>query len=147
MAFCGSCGAGLSADVKFCSTCGSGANPSKAGNHLKPSGIVMLVIGGIALGIGFKWYYSDAHQTLVNMLGGRVLADPVLLIMIVYGLAAGVLGIMMLRSKPRVFLRLSRPGLIVFVALYAGAFVAGWLPALCWVPWLVPGLKQRPEQH
>jgi hypothetical protein len=96
----------------------------------------MLVVGGFYLLMAIEKYNSPQHQ-LVSAFGG---SDPALAWMTLYGLAGGIVGILLFASEPGVFLKLSRTGLIIFVILMA------LLPFLCWIPWVVPGLKEKPGQ-
>jgi len=104
-----------------------------------PFGIVMLAISAGAFITDLKWYYGFGHQNWVN----SNLVDIVLVVITIYGLAAGILGILLLTFQPRVFLKLNRTGLIVFVVLYASGFFATRALIFCWIPWLVPGLKEK----
>jgi hypothetical protein len=124
----------LTADVKFCPACGSGTKPSSTANRLKTWGIVMMVIGGLYLLLAITRYNSATHQFL-GAFGGT---DVTLVEQTIYGLAVGIVGIVLFTSEPHAFLQLNRKGLIAFVIIMA------LLPILFWIPWLVEGWKEKP---
>jgi hypothetical protein len=96
----------------------------------------MLVVGGFYLFMAIERYNSPQHQLLAAFSG----SDSALAWTTLYGLAGGIVGILLFTSEPSVFLKLSRTGLIIFVILMA------LLPILCWIPWVVPGLREKPGQ-
>jgi hypothetical protein len=100
-------------------------------NTFKPFGGILLVIGTIDLVLTMMAVNSGAYQ-----------GSPLSFLWNV-AVTAGVAitGVVLLTADPppRLFQLLSRKGLVVFVIL------AGILPVLCWVPWLIPGLKRRAE--
>jgi hypothetical protein len=105
-------------------------------NRLRPFGGILLVVGVFYLGLAFVKYNSAAEQVARALGGGH----PSLVFTTIYGLAQCIVGVLLLTSEPALFLRLTRNGLITFVVL------AGVIPILCWLPWLIPGLKQKTAQ-
>ncbi len=53
-----------------------------------------------------------------------------------WGVAEGILGVVLLTTTPNMFLRLNHAGMIVFTLLIM------FVPILCWAPWLIPPFKQ-----
>jgi predicted nucleic acid-binding Zn ribbon protein len=132
MAFCSGCGAALREDVHFCSACGiSIRTPNR--KRLRPFAILLLVIGGLYLLMASEQYNSPRHQ-LVSAFGG---SDPGLQMTTLYGLAVGITGIVLYTSEPNIFLMLNRAGMVAFVILMA------ILPIVSWIPWLVPGWREK----
>jgi hypothetical protein len=94
---------------------------------------------------GGRWLLSFHGHREVQLPTAPALAalggsDSALAWTTIYGLAGGIVGILLFTSEPSVFLKLSRTGLIIFVILMA------LLPILCWIPWVVPGLREKPGQ-
>jgi predicted nucleic acid-binding Zn ribbon protein len=133
MPFCGSCGGAINERAKFCTACRSGTAPSTT-NRLKPFGIVMFAVAGLYFLMAIMRYNSAAYQFL-GAFGG---IDPTLVRVTIYGLLNGIVAFFLFTSEPRVFLKLSRGGLITFAILMA------IIPVLCWIPWLIPALKEKP---
>jgi hypothetical protein len=133
MPFCGTCGGAMIEGAKFCTVCGVGTTPLTT-NRLKPFGIVMFGVTAIYLLMAMMRYNSAAYQFLAAF-GGT---DPTLVREIVYGLLNGIVAFFLFVSEPRLFLKLSRGGLITFTILMA------LIPILCWIPWLIPALKEKP---
>ncbi len=134
MAFCSNCGTAMAAGAKFCTTCGSPITPLTAANRLKPFGVIMLVVAGFYCVLAVTRYNSAQYQ-FASMFGGGT--DPGLAMQTLLGIIAGIVGIVLFTSEPRLFLHLNRNGLILFVIL------AALLPIFCWLPWLIPALKER----
>lgn len=97
---------------------------------MKPVGISLLLVGGLYFAVAVAVYPSGADETT-----NRFIRNYQLIVMTVYGFAAVIAGVTLLRSAPKWFLRLNRIGLTVFVIL------AAILPVLCWIPWVTPGLR------
>lgn len=147
MAFCGNCGQPIEASSKFCTSCGSatsstgavgvgGGSVSPAGaaaGRMRPFGIALFCIAGFYLLMAIQRYNSAASQ-LLRLFGGT---DSVVMMQFLYGLAAGIVGVLLFTSEPRAFLSLNRSGLIAFCILM------GLLPILFWVPWLIPALREN----
>jgi len=118
MPFCGSCGGAMNEGAKFCTACGSGTAPLTT-NRLKPFGIVMFGVAGLYLLMAIMRYNSAAYQ-LLGAFGGT---DPTIMRETMWGLLNAIVAFFLFTSEPRVFLKLSRG---------------------CWIPWLIPGLKEKP---
>lgn len=137
MAFCSNCGVGVAENTRFCSACGKGLTSSATlsyGGRLKPFGIVMLVVGGLYLLMAMM-RYNSAESVALRAFGGGT--DPNVAMSTIWGLADAFVGILLFTAEPRIFLKLKRSGLIVFVILMA------LLPIFAWIPWLVPSLKEK----
>ena len=135
MPFCTDCGRPVDHNSNFCTTCGVGKVPLDT-RRLKPFGIVLLIIGAFYLLMAMTRYESAGYQLLAAF-GG---SDASLDLWVLYGLAALASGIYILSSKPDLFLTLNQSGLVAFSALMAV------LPVLCWIPWLIPTLRQKVPQ-
>ncbi|MFY9746869.1 MAG: hypothetical protein WAK25_11335, partial [Acidobacteriaceae bacterium] len=100
---------------------------------MRPFGIALFCIAGFYLLMAIQRYNSAASQ-LLRLFGGT---DSVVMMQFLYGLAAGIVGVLLFTSEPRAFLSLNRSGLIAFCILM------GLLPILFWVPWLIPALREN----
>ena len=101
----------------------------------------VLVVAAVVNGARYVTTFNDSVVRESAMVYGGGM--PVLIFggmaMVV---ATGIIGVVLLAADPppRLFQQLSQNGLIVFVIL------AAILPILCWLPWLIPGLKHKDAQ-
>jgi hypothetical protein len=111
---------------------GLGAQGTSTG-RLKPFGIALFCIAGFYLLMAML-RYNSAESQMIRLSGGT---DNVIVVQVLYSLAAGIIGVLLHTSGPRAFLDLNKSGLIVFCILMA------LLPILGWVPWLIPALREK----
>jgi len=105
-------------------------------NRFRPFGGILLVVAGM-YALWVMTTLNSAAYMMASAFGGGVPFTVVWNIALAVALA--IVGVVLLTADPppRMFQQLNQKGLILFVIL------AAILPILCWLPWLIPTLKQR----
>lgn len=138
--FCHKCGQQIDEHSNFCENCGTRIEkvfPGKSIGSKKERGDIQpeygKLVGGILLLVAALWLVFAFSALNRGVSGISVL--PLLFACMVNG----VCGIALLSGQVRVFDRLTTAGLVLFTLLCS----LFWY--ICWLPWVIPGLKRRPS--
>ncbi|MBS3918572.1 MAG: zinc-ribbon domain-containing protein [Deltaproteobacteria bacterium] len=135
--FCQKCGQKNDEDSKFCEHCGAGLEKvyveksigKKERGDMQPD--YGKLVGGILLLVATLYLVFAVSALNRGVRGISILP-------LFFGVMVnGVCGIALLSGQVRIFDRLTTAGLVLFAALCA------LLWYICWLPWVLPGLKRR----
>jgi hypothetical protein len=138
--FCHKCGQQLDENNRFCINCGTAivkVVPEKSIGSKQERGNMQpeygKFVGGILLLVAALYLVLSVSALNRGAQGFTIL--PLFFACMVNG----VCGIALLSGQVRIFDRLTTAGLVLFAVLCS----LSWF--ICWLPWVLPGLKRRPS--